>query len=92
MKSSGYVLLKVVEDTPKNIKTRIYKVMNGTTISINNKRYRSKGLIKDIDGVALSGSLYLIPVNSIATVIDILSRKGLADFIQIINLCKCLCE
>lgn len=92
MSYSGYILLKVVDNAPKHVKIKIYKIMNGTTVSIKNKRYRSKGLIKNVNGVVLSGSLYLIPSNNILTVLDVLSQKGLTDFTQIINLCNCMCR
>lgn len=91
MSHSGYALLKIAEDAPKNVKTRIYKVMNGTTVSMGNRRYRSRGLIKSVNGIQLSGSLYLVPLDRVAAVLEALSRKELAGFVHVMSLCTCTC-
>ncbi|MEM1526314.1 MAG: hypothetical protein QW775_08185 [Ignisphaera sp.] len=88
----GYTLLKVTQKTPKDVKTKIYKLMNGTTVTIRGKRYKNKGLINDVEGVKLANSLYAIPTDYVPRVLEKLSERKLETFVQLINLCRCTCE
>ncbi|MEM1644624.1 MAG: hypothetical protein QXL96_01930 [Ignisphaera sp.] len=92
MKYYGYTLLKVNQKIPKNVKTKIYKLMNGTTVTIRGKRYKTKGLINDVDGIKLANSLYMIPTEYVPIVLEKLSERKLEMFVQLINLCRCTCE
>lgn len=92
MKCYGYTLLKVVEEAPREAKTRIYKIMSGTTVSMKGRRYRSRGLLDDVDGIKIANTLYAIPYEQMPKVIEKLSEKGLNSYVQTINLCTCVCE
>ncbi|MCC6017186.1 MAG: hypothetical protein LM582_09115 [Desulfurococcaceae archaeon] len=92
MKCSGFVLLKVLDSTPRNIKSRIYKAMNGTTVTIKGRRYRSKGLLYVAKGVKIANTLYAIPYEETSSVLDTLREKNLLNYIQILNLCTCTCD
>ena len=92
MKPSGYVLLKVAQNAPRDVKIRIYKTMNGTVVTIKGKRYRSKGLVELMDGIKISGSLYAFPLEKMSKVMGELSERGLDTFVEIINMCTCECD
>ncbi|MEM0026556.1 MAG: hypothetical protein QXT53_01295 [Ignisphaera sp.] len=92
MKLSGYVLLKISQDAPRNVRIRIYKVMNGTVVTIKGKRYKSKGLVELMDGIKINGSLYVFPLENITKLLRELSGKGLDTFVEIINMCTCKCD
>lgn len=91
MKCTGYAILKVLQGTPRNTRSRIYKVMNGTTVTIRGRRYRSRGLIESVNGIKLAESLYAIPYEEIPKVLEIFREKNLDQHIQITTLCTCVC-
>jgi hypothetical protein len=88
----GYVLVKVSETAPRDVKTRIRKLMKGTTVTIRGKGYRSRGLIEEVNGVALTGNLYIIPLTAVERVIERLSEKKLIDYVEVFNICTCPCR
>jgi hypothetical protein len=90
--AQGYVLIKVSEKAPKEVKTRIRKLMKGTTVTIKGKGYRSRGLVEEVKGVALAGGVYIIPLSATEKVVEKLNEKSLAEYIEIINLCTCPCK
>lgn len=92
MKCYGYTLLKVSQEAPQYVKTKIYKVMNGTTVTVKGRRYRAKGLIDSVEGIKLTSSLYAVPTEYLDKVLEKLSEKKLETFVQLINLCRCVCE
>jgi len=87
-----YVLAKISKNTPKNVKKKIYKLLTGTTVTIEGKRYRTKGLIKKLNGVILSPGLYIIPSEKLADFIAGLKERGLDSYIKILNICLCTCK
>lgn len=92
MSIQGYVLVKVSETAPRDVKTRIRKLMKGTTVTIRGKGYRSRGLIEEVNGVALTGNLYIIPLTAVERVIERLSEKKLIDYVEVLNICTCPCR
>lgn len=92
MKCTGYAIIKVVDGAPKNVKTRIYKVMNGTTVTIKGRRYRSRGLVENAKGVKLANSLYAVPYEEVPKVLSVFHEKDLDEYVQVFNLCTCTCE
>ncbi|MCC6046245.1 MAG: hypothetical protein LM572_05640 [Ignisphaera sp.] len=92
MSIQGYVLVKVSETAPRDVKTRIRKLMKGTTVTIRGKGYRSRGLIEEVNGVALTGNLYIIPLTAVERVIERLSEKKLIDYVEVFNICTCPCR
>lgn len=92
MSIQGYVLVKVSETAPRDVKTRIRKLMKGTTVTIRGKGYKSRGLIEEVNGVALTGNLYIIPLTAVERVIERLSEKKLIDYVEVLNICTCPCR
>jgi hypothetical protein len=86
------MLVKVSKNTPKNIKNKIYKLLTGTTVTIEGKRYRTKGLIKKLDGVILSPGLYIIPSEKFTDFIVSLKERNLDGYIRILKMCICPCK
>jgi hypothetical protein len=84
--------VKVSETAPRDVKTRIRKLMKGTTVTIRGKGYRSRGLIEEVNGVALTGNLYIIPLTAVERVIERLSEKKLIDYVEVFNICTCPCR
>jgi hypothetical protein len=84
--------VKVSETAPRDVKTRIRKLMKGTTVTIRGKGYRSRGLIEEVNGVALTGNLYIIPLTAVERVIERLSEKKLIDYVEVLNICTCPCR
>jgi len=85
-------LIQVARDTPRNVKMKIYRIMNGAVVTIKGRRYRSKGMVKDMKGIKISGSLYMFPLEYIPIVLEKLSEKKLDSFIKIIETCRCSCD
>jgi hypothetical protein len=84
--------VKVSETAPRDVKTRIRKLMKGTTVTIRGKGYKSRGLIEEVNGVALTGNLYIIPLTAVERVIERLSEKKLIDYVEVLNICTCPCR
>jgi hypothetical protein len=87
-----YVLIKVSEKAPKEVKTRIRKIMRGTTVTIKGKGYRSRGLLEEVNGTALAGGVYMVPSSTADRVVEKLSEKNLMVYVEIISLCTCPCR
>jgi len=87
-----YVLIKVSEKAPKEVKTRIRKIMRGTTVTIKGKGYRSRGLLEEVNGIALAGGVYMVPSSTADRVVEKLSEKSLMAYVEIISLCTCPCR
>jgi hypothetical protein len=87
-----YVLIKVSEKAPKEVKTRIRKIMRGTTVTIKGKGYRSRGLLEEVNGIALAGGVYMVPSSTADRVVEKLSEKSLMVYVEIISLCTCPCR
>jgi hypothetical protein len=86
------VLIKVSEKAPKEVKTRIRKIMRGTTVTIKGKGYRSRGLLEEVNGIALAGGVYMVPSSTADRVVEKLSEKSLMAYVEIISLCTCPCR
>lgn len=87
----NYVIMRVVRGTPRNIRNRIYKLLLGTTVTIGNKRYRTAGLIRKVNGEVISSGLYIVPSEKLIDVIEKLKEKQLDDYIEILRICLCTC-
>ena len=87
-----YMLVKISKNTPKNIKNRIYKLLTGTTVTIEGKRYRTKGLIMKLNGLVLSPGLYIIPSEKFTDFITSLKERNLDSYIRILRMCLCTCK
>ena len=83
-----YVIIKISDNTPRRAKYRLLKLLQGTTVTINNKRYRSKGLVNKYNGIKLCPKTYLIPFDKIEFFIREVSLRGLDKYIEMITTCS----
>ncbi|MCI4435482.1 MAG: hypothetical protein JHC33_01550 [Ignisphaera sp.] len=90
--SNGYAIVKISNDAPKHVKIRIRKLMKGTTVTLKGKSYRSRGLLEQVNGIALACGLYIVPVNQLDKVLSVLRERNLDRHVEIINLCTCPCS
>ncbi len=86
-----YIIIRISRNIHKNIRNRMYKTLLGTTVTIKDKKYRVKGLIKKVNGKALSPGLYMIPSERLEDFIEKLREKGLDNYIEVLKLCLCAC-
>ena len=91
MSSQGYAIIRIDRNAPRNIRIRIYKLFNGTTVSVKGRRYKSKGLIETVNGAALSSDVYLVPLDKVDIVLNELRQRNLEQYTHILNLCSCPC-
>jgi hypothetical protein len=87
----SYVVVRAGCGEDRARKNRLYKALLGTTSSTRGRRYRSRGLLSRLGGVWLSGGVYLVPVESVETLLGELERRGLGDCVEILDICLCPC-
>jgi hypothetical protein len=92
MSFDGYAIVKVSGDAPKHVKIRIRKLMKGTTVTLKGKSYRSRGLLEQVNGIALACGLYIVPVDRLDKVLLALRERNLDRYVEVINLCTCSCS
>jgi len=86
-----YVIIKYDSKTPRDVRNKLTKVLRGNTVSINGRKYRSKGLIYKRGGIALCPGTFLIPIEGLKEFLNELERLKLRDFIKVKKACICGC-
>ncbi|MCD6195971.1 MAG: hypothetical protein J7J82_04215 [Staphylothermus sp.] len=82
-----YVIVKISDNTPRRIKYRLLKLLQGTTVTINNRRYRSRGLVDKYNGIKLCPRTYLIPFDKVESFLKEVSLKGFDKYLETITTC-----
>ncbi|MBS3143638.1 nucleotidyltransferase domain-containing protein [Candidatus Woesearchaeota archaeon] len=59
----------------RNKKVKLWRLLYGYTQKIKKKEYKSKGLIKELHGKRLGFGFFVLPVESVQKLIDILNKN-----------------
>ncbi len=86
-----YVIVNVLHNAPRKVRNKLSKLLLGTTVSINGRRYRSKGLLRKFNGIMLCPGTYLLPIDNLEEFLKELENRGLRDLVVVRETCMCNC-
>ncbi len=86
-----YAIIKLSAHTPHGTRNKLTKLLLGTTVTINGRRYRGRGLVEKYNGIRLCRGAYLVPLASLSEFLEELEKRGLRDHVVVKGTCLCSC-